>query len=115
MAVGHLLWDYVDYDIHREQYSVTYIYTKYEVFMFNLVTRRGVHGHQCQQHQRCPGQSIIVWGSLVNEPKNYRMKCESNLPVAYHRIKYLKTYPFHLSFKKPFNYNIKASFEQFFR
>ena len=23
-AVGHLLWDYVDYDLRREQYSVTY-------------------------------------------------------------------------------------------
>ena len=23
MAVGHMLWDYVDYDTCREQYSVT--------------------------------------------------------------------------------------------
>ena len=26
MAVGHLLWSYVDYDLHREKYSVTYTY-----------------------------------------------------------------------------------------
>ena len=25
MAVGHLLWDYIDHDTHREQYSMTYI------------------------------------------------------------------------------------------
>ena len=25
-AVGHLLWSYIDYDLHREQYSVTYTF-----------------------------------------------------------------------------------------
>ena len=27
-AVGHLLWDYIDYDKHREQYSMTSFPTK---------------------------------------------------------------------------------------
>ena len=28
MAVGYLSWDYIDYDTHREQYSVTSFPTK---------------------------------------------------------------------------------------
>ena len=33
MAVGHLLWDFIDHDTRREQYSVTYVYTELKSFL----------------------------------------------------------------------------------
>ena len=48
MAVGHLLWDYIDHDKHREQCSVTYTFMRPQMAKFSeLGAWMDLHARMC--------------------------------------------------------------------